>query len=163
LSTENPYAPPQAIVADVAPAQPSPPLWNPNAAASWSLLFSPVFGAIVHMKNWQAMGEPEKADASRRWAIGSFVFFVVLSTSAFAFSDSRLFDMASRAGGLAVLLAWYYASAKHQSAYVLAKYGKSYPRKGWIKPLLFAVLAFVGIVVAAGVVGAILGALGGVP
>ena len=54
----NPYSPPGAIIDDVMNA---PPLWNPNAAANWSLLFSPAFGAFVHMKNWQALGEPEKA------------------------------------------------------------------------------------------------------
>jgi hypothetical protein len=46
--------------ADAAPA-----LWNPNAAANWSLLFSPMFGAWLHMKNWAALGEPERAAARR--------------------------------------------------------------------------------------------------
>ena len=66
MSQENPYAPPTAAVADIgtATAAPRPPLWNPGAAASWSLLLSPVFGAILHMKNWQAMGE-QTAGAQR--------------------------------------------------------------------------------------------------
>ena len=53
------YAPPTAHVDDVHAARQSavaPPLWNPGAAMAWSLLFSPIFGAFVHMKNWQALG-----------------------------------------------------------------------------------------------------------
>ena len=61
----NPYAPPKAVVADIAPRQDSPPLWNPNAAANWSLLLSPAFGAFLHMKNWEELGEPAKAAASK--------------------------------------------------------------------------------------------------
>ena len=53
--TPNPYAPPKAEVADVGRTEVAPALWNPNAAASWSLLFSPAFGAFLHMKNWQAL------------------------------------------------------------------------------------------------------------
>ena len=47
----NPYAPPTARVDDVATGDAAPALWNPNAAANWSLLFSPAFGAWLHMKN----------------------------------------------------------------------------------------------------------------
>ena len=36
-------------------------IWNPDAAANWCLLFSPVFGTWLHMKNWRALGEPERA------------------------------------------------------------------------------------------------------
>lgn len=32
-------------------------LWNPNAAANWSLLFTPLFGAYLHMLNWRSLGE----------------------------------------------------------------------------------------------------------
>ena len=34
----NPYAPPKAQVSDVAAEGAAPPIWNPNAAASWSLI-----------------------------------------------------------------------------------------------------------------------------
>ena len=42
-------------------------LWNPNAAANWSLLFTPAFGAYLHAQNWRAMGEQDRASASMRW------------------------------------------------------------------------------------------------
>lgn len=71
--TPNPYAPPQAEVADIAGERNPPPLWNPNAAANWSLLFSPAFGAFLHMKNWQALGQPNKATSAKVWFVLSLV------------------------------------------------------------------------------------------
>jgi hypothetical protein len=65
MNQDNPYAPPKAAVEDVVTFEPSPALWNPNAAASWSLLFTPIFGSLLHMKNWQAMGNREKAASSK--------------------------------------------------------------------------------------------------
>lgn len=46
----NRYAPPVANL-EVEP-ETSLPLWNPNAAANWCLLFTPSFGSWLHMKNW---------------------------------------------------------------------------------------------------------------
>ena len=37
-----------------------PKLWNPEAAGGWSLIFNPVFGSILVLMNWQALGEREK-------------------------------------------------------------------------------------------------------
>ena len=159
--TNNPYAPPEAAVADVAAvsAQIAPPLWNPNAAASWSLLLTPVFGAVLQMKNWRALGELEKAETSKRWAIGSLIFMVVMSLlSAFVFEQSEGF---SRASGLGLLVGWYYANGKAQNAYVLARYGKTYPRKGWALPLLSGVGALAGFLVVMVIIGAVYAMLGG--
>jgi hypothetical protein len=136
-----------------------PALWNPNAAASWSLLFSPIFGAILHMKNWQAMGEPQRAAASRSWAMGSTAFFVLLTIMAVILPDSKVVDALSRLGAVALLIAWYYANGKPQQAFVLARFGKHYPRRGWSKPLLLAVLAIVGYLAALFVVGLVAGLL----
>lgn len=164
MQEHNPYAPPRADVAAPmarpAPAA-APALWNPNAAASWSLLLSPVFGALLHMKNWQALGEPGKAEASRRWAIGCGAFLLAWTLLSMVWPDSKPLDLASRLGAFVLLIAWYYASGKPQQAYVVAKYGPGYPRRGWGKPLGIAVgvfLAFMAIVfVLALVVGLVAG------
>jgi hypothetical protein len=76
--TPNRYAPPTADVADIGRGQTAPALWNPNAAASWSVLFSPAFGAFLHMKNWQALGEPAKASAAKIWAIATLLVMVIV-------------------------------------------------------------------------------------
>ncbi len=165
MSQENPYAPPLAAVADIgtgtstSAGTPCPPLWNPGAAASWSLLFSPLFGAILHMKNWQAMGEPEKAAASKTWAIVTAAFLVLSILLVVALPESKGADRLGRVGGFALLIAWYYSLGKSQRAVVIARYGKHYPRKGWAKPLGLAVaamLAFVLVATAVGLAAAVL-------
>jgi hypothetical protein len=135
----NPYAPPQSNVELAAtPDALAPPLWNPNAAAILSLFFTPVFGALLHMKNWQALGEPQKAAASRGWAIGSAVFIVVWGIVSMFLGDSTTVNTFDRAAGLALLLSWYYGNGKPQTSYVLARFGKDYPRRGWAVPILIA-------------------------
>jgi len=141
----NPYAPPQADVETIdRPVAAAPALWNPNAAASWSLLFSPIFGAILHMKNWQALGETQKAATSKAWAIGSAICIAVLALSPVFVSDSKAMDALGRFSGLALLISWYYAVGKSQQTYVMAKFGKTYPRRGWSKPLLAAIGVLLG-------------------
>lgn len=108
----------------------SPALWNPSAAASWSLLFTPVFGAYLHMRNWEELGEPEKAKSSKTWFYISFFFSIF---------------------GLLYLLIWYFASGKEQMAYVKERYGDNYNKKSWGAPIM----AGIGIVVVFYVLGTI--------
>jgi len=150
-STDKRYAPPTAHVDDVqAAAQTAlaPPLWNPGAAMAWSLLFSPIFGAFVHMKNWQALGEADKAASSKTWGIASLAFIVAVVLLGIFLPESKGMDLLSRIAGLGLLVAWYSASGKHQVSYVKARFGKSYPRRSWLKPLGLALLAVLGLFVA---------------
>ena len=59
------------------PASQSPALWNPNAAACWSLLFSPAFGAYLHARNAEALGRAEEAKANRVWFYLSIAYLAV--------------------------------------------------------------------------------------
>ena len=149
----NPYAPPKSVVTDVGTDESAPTIWNPSAAANWSLLFSPIFGATLQMMNWQALGEPEKADSSKKWAIFSIIFFVLLTLSGFVFPEVELVNALSRPLSLALLFSWYFASARIQQRYVKEKFGQSYPRKGWLKPLLLAIVAVIGLIVVTGLIG----------
>ena len=142
----NPYAPPKSEVGDVVDGELAPALWNPGAAAGWSLLLSPAFGAFLHMRNWQALGEPEKAATSRTWIVISISVLLLLAVGAAFLPDSKAIDGLSRIVGLALLLSWYYSIGKSQVAVVKGRFGKVYPRKGWTKPLLVAVAAFVAFV-----------------
>ena len=92
-------------------------LWNPNAAANWSLLFSPAFGAYLHMKNWEALGETEKVNSSRTW----FIFSLILSFLGIGFF---------------VLIAWYFSIGKKQVTCIKENFGENYTRKSWSTPLL---------------------------
>ena len=145
MSDHNPYAAPKAVVADVFETGTAPPLWNPTAAGAWSLLFSPIFGAFLHMQNWKALGRPEKATASKKWMFGSIAFFVANIFSSPFLRESGIMGNAGSLGILVLLIVWYYAIGKSQQTYVAARFGKTYPRRGWVIPL---VVAF-GILVAA--------------
>lgn len=144
----NPYEPPKSEVADVVRGGAAPPLWNPNAAASWSLLFSPAFGAYLHMKNWQALGDDGKAAAQKTWFIVTLFFVVCLAVVSGFLPDSKAIDSLSRFVPLALLLSWYFSSAKPQAALVKARFGTQYPRRGWGKPLLIAIAVLVVVMVA---------------
>jgi len=136
---ENRYAPPKALVGDATQGSrtgPAPALWNPDAAASWCLLFSPVFGTWLHMRNWEALGEPERARKARRW----FIAAVTLIVAAFLAPDGgRLRDLPIRLVLFLFLILWYFVAAKPQVAYVKANFGSEYPRKGWGLPILTAI------------------------
>ena len=142
----NPYAPPTARVDDVvAPTtETAPRLWNPNAAVNWSLLFSPAFGAWLHMKNWQALGEPQKAKTAKTWIVISLVVILGLSLASGLLPDSTGLDRATRSFGLVLLIAWYLSAGRAQAMLVKQRFGKTYPRRGWAPPLLWAVGAMIG-------------------
>jgi hypothetical protein len=86
----NLYAPPKARLADVVQHEDAPALWNPGAAASWSVLLSPAFGAFLHMKNWEALGEPDKAAGAKKWVVIYLVTILGLAAvSAFLPTTAR--------------------------------------------------------------------------
>lgn len=140
------YAPPRAAVAD--PAAPlsatgSPPLWNPNAAGFWSLLFSPAFGAFLHAANWNALGELEKAKTSRIWAWVSLAGLGIVAVLSAFFPEGAGADSASRAIAIGLLVGWWTQSGNVQRKFVRDRFGTTYPRRGWGKPLGFALLVVV--------------------
>ncbi|MEO3715303.1 hypothetical protein [Roseateles flavus] len=120
------------------PARP-PRLWNPNAAAAWSLFFSPVFGALLHMKNWEAMGEHARAAQSRQWAVGMAVAIGLLMLVSLFAVGNRGMELLCNLTSVTLLVAWYYGSGKAQTTRVLARFGRGYPRRGWVEPVLIAV------------------------
>jgi hypothetical protein len=128
------------VVERIEPA-PKPILWNPTAAANWSLFFGPVFGTALHYVNWVTLGESKKAEQASKWFMVSvcvLIFGTVAMTQA---SDSTLILSIN----IALLLGWYFISAREQIRYVKQQHGKDYGRRRWWKPLLgsFAILLIV--------------------
>ncbi len=146
----NPYAAPASLVqeAGAAPAATAPAMWNPNAAALWSLLFSPVFGGYLQMRNWQALGDNEKASMSWYWCIGSLVMILAVVGISMFLPETHWFSKLSNRFGFILLIAWYASHGKLQVAYVKEKFGKDYPRKSWTLPLLTGFGAVIGFFVA---------------
>jgi hypothetical protein len=136
----NPYAAPTAQVADVRrDGIDAPALWNPNAAANWSLLFTPIFGAFLHMRNWQALDEPASAARAKGWVIASIAVLVFTVILALSMKSEVAANGVGKGVGLVWLLTWYFGSGRAHARYVKEAFGKDYPRRGWGMPLLIAV------------------------
>lgn len=145
LPTAVKDSPPTASVEDVPQYKESPALWNPGAAAGWSLLFTPIFGATVQMKNWQALGEPAKAAQSKLWVLGSIVFIALLMVLGNFLPETKAVDYGIRGAGLGLLITWYNLSSRDQESYVAARFGTTYSRRRWGRPLLYTVLGILGV------------------
>jgi hypothetical protein len=148
----NPYAPPKAEVADPVEDGTAPPLWNPGAAANWSLLFTPAFGAFLHMKNWEALGEPGKAAAAKKWIVVTLIVLAGGPVVSAVLPGNKSVDAMLRLMQFVLLIGWYFSSGRSQMQAVKSRFGKIYPRMGWGKPILIAVLALVGLVIYAMVI-----------
>ena len=139
----NRYAPPNADLEGGFGRDVSPPLWNPNGAANWCLLFTPVFGAWLHMKNWEALGEPARARSARIWIIVSAVMIPGFAMLGAVMGSAPLMAI-GRLSGFVLLIAWYFGSARGQARFVQSRFGNGYRRKAWTLPLIFAVAALIG-------------------
>ena len=103
-------------------------LWSPNTSANWSLLFSVIFGAWIHSKNWEALNEIDKAKKSKIWFFaGIFIFIISI--------------IMEKGAGLNIifLFLWYFISAREQVRYIKNNHIK-YEKKSILKPLGLAFL-----------------------
>jgi hypothetical protein len=123
------------------PSDSASAIWNPDAAANWSLVFTPAFGAYIQMRNWKALGEPGKADSARKWFYASLGMLVMHMLAGAL--NARLNNESSVMHwiGLWFLMLWYFASARPQAKVVKARFGAGYPRKPWDQAMLGAVIA----------------------
>jgi hypothetical protein len=124
------------------PTDAPPALWSPNAAACWSLLFSPAFGAFLHARNADSLGRSDEAKANRVWFY-IYVAFLVFATFTVFFPviPDMIFDVA----GLGLLLGWYFSLGKKQINYVNETWQGRYQRKSLNKPLLIALGCMIGL------------------
>ena len=146
MPTMNPYEPPKTQSSDVASPVNGPAIWNPNAAANWSLLFTPAFGAYLHARNSERLGRHDEARANQRWFYGSLSLIGASTLSAFVPTMS---DVPFRLAGLVILLTWYFTVAKKQIAFVKQTFGTGYQKRSLLQPLLIGFACLVGIFVLA--------------
>mgnify|MGYP005805467475 CR=1 FL=1 len=132
-------------------------IWNPNAAANWSLIFTPAFGAYLQMLNWQSLGESERAAASKNWFYAGLGLLVVYVLMGVFIGNSKAADGMARGLGFLFLLVWYFSAGRAQSKYVKEKLGAGYARKPWGKALLLGVASLIGYFIAALIVGLAVG------
>ena len=136
----------------------APALWNPNAAASWSILFTPAFGAYLHAQNARALGRKDEAKSNEAWFYGTLIFLAASLIIPFV---PGLNQLPTRFAGLAVLLVWYFSVAKSQVQYVKDTYGDTYPRSPWGMPLVVGSACLVGLFMVAFILGFIVGMMSG--
>lgn len=116
-----------------------PPLWNPKAAMWWSVFFNVVLGAVLHAKNWEALGEKDLAKQNWIWAgVGAGVVLALM------LSDATKIGWIVH---LALVFAWYHSTGNKQVEFFKKEFGEDYERKGWLVPIILTVLA----IIAAGV------------
>ncbi len=126
-------------------------LWNPMAAAYWSLLLTPMFAATLLDKNWRELGEPDSARQTRflMWATGFFALLSIIS----AFIDTsqstdKLIQGVSKIVGL-VLTAFCFSIGRRQRDLLKASGVVDYKKRLWGKAIafgLFGVLGFIGLI-----------------
>jgi hypothetical protein len=117
-------------------------LWNPNAVANWSLLFTPIFGAWLTYLNWQGLGEAAYAKKSKYWLIASIALLFPLGVL-INVTNNIMLGISAIGGYIALLLSWFYIENRKQNRCLNERFGKDYPKKHWLKPLVIAILASV--------------------
>ncbi|MCL9828058.1 hypothetical protein [Ralstonia solanacearum] len=123
------------------------PIWNPSTAASLSVIFTPAFGSYLQASNWSALGQPERASASKAWFYVS-ICFLALMAAVVCFGDKVGGETDAGRGftniaGLAYFFIWYVLSGRKQASYVKDAFGKTYAKKSMVKPVLAALGAAV--------------------
>ncbi|MDB6124630.1 MAG: Uncharacterized protein JWQ71_3623 [Pedosphaera sp.] len=123
------------------PSYSRPALWNPNAAACWSLLFTPAFGAYLHARNADSLGRAEEAKAHRVWFYVSlgYLGFVLVSVFIPAIPEAVF-----RGAAIGILMGWYFTQGQKQVQHVKETCQTGYQRRSWKKPLLIAFGCLVG-------------------
>jgi len=120
----------------------TPQLWNPNVAANWSLVFSPVFGAVLHAANWRALGKPEKASVNMVWAWVTAGFALVNLLRLFLPENGTVLAASGRSAaiqvngimsliGLGLLLGWCFTQDNPQIKYVKETLPAGYAKRSW--------------------------------
>lgn len=118
-----------------------PFLWNPDLAALLSILFSPIFGAIIHALNWKRLGQPRRALAAWIWAgLILLVFVGVAIYGGMARINERTIDAYFRLTQLFTLILWYFGTARAQGKFIVSQFRNEYHRESWLIPLLVAVV-----------------------
>lgn len=117
-------------------------LWNPIAAALWSLLLTPALGAYLHMRNWERLEQPVQARRARYWFAGTFAIsltgYLLAAAAALLEREDLVVPWWT---GLALFGIWVVFSAYSQISHVDDHHGETYTRRPWAAPLLIALAA----------------------
>ncbi len=117
----------------------SPEIWNPTAAANWSVFFFP-FGAFIHYRNAKALGRDDEARKNIVW----FLALIVTITVWQYLNIVLIFDpVIGLSFGVLMLVLWYFTTAKQQIHFVADNYGSDYKKKGWFLPIFVSLFLLI--------------------
>jgi hypothetical protein len=119
-------------------------LWNPDAAACWSLLFTPLFGTYLVIRNWEALDQPKRALQACWWFAASLVTLILNFYACLLRQDAIPLQSAY----LVLLLVWYIGVASPQERYVRERCGTDYARRSWAIALPCALLLLLAYAIA---------------
>ena len=148
FSSTTPWSAPHSPQSSPSKSKAPSPLWNPTAAAIWSLPFSPAFGSYLQMLNWRSLEKHEEANSARNWFYLSLFMLAVYVLIGLFVADSKSAESAVNGLGFMYLLLWYFTTGRQQGKFVKVTYGSDYPRMPWGKPLLIGIAISVGYVLA---------------
>ncbi len=115
-----------------------PALYNPIAACVLALLFTPIFGALLQARNWDALGEHAYARASRMWVRTTLWLLFVFVIMQAVFQNEPVMQF----GGLYFLVitwaSWMVTTGWKQIGYVRERFGSDYPRERLGRVTIFA-------------------------
>lgn len=132
--TDIRYRPPRTTEHHPQQHNRTPALWNPNAAALWSVLLSPAFGAILHMLNARALDHDEQRNANLMFLIAYGIVIAIGIPFAIAY------DISTNFVGIGMTIGWYLVVGRKQIQFVAEKFGTDYPRKPWLLPIILGIL-----------------------
>lgn len=115
-----------------------PALYNPTAACVLALLFTPIFGALLQARNWDALGEHGRARASRMWVRTTLWLLFIFVIMQAVFQNEPFMQF----GGLYFLVvtwaSWMVTTGWKQIGYVHELFGNDYPRERLGRVTIFA-------------------------
>lgn len=115
-------------------------LWNPNAVMSWSVLFSPIFGALLIAENLKALGDEARAKRASLWVWATVAVVVLTPLFISHLSDGvRVY--------LGLMVGWMWLSARPHRMEVEREFGDDYPRRSWRRPLMIAGPIWLGLLI----------------
>ncbi len=115
-----------------------PALYNPTAVCILAFLFTPIFGALLQARNWNALGEHGRARASRMWVRSMlWVLFVFIIMQA-VFQNEPVMQFSGLYFLVATWACWMVTTGWKQIGYVNDLFGRDYPRERLGRVTLFA-------------------------